>query len=155
MILGFFRSVALGGENPIQDSLRLLTLWFKFGADEEVTAVVAENVNTVSIDTWLEVVPQVCMRNSFTSCAYARPAYCPHSNPEPHNPSTNKRTIDSSWTGTSSSPHLPSHRRLQIQQSAATYGSRRNHGSPPRAQCLVSRASELTQLSFPPLFTIF
>lgn len=61
-LVGFFRSIALGGENPIQDSLRLLTLWFKFGADEEVSAVVAENFGSVSIDTWLEVIPQLIAR---------------------------------------------------------------------------------------------
>ncbi|KAG8798931.1 phosphatidylinositol kinase- protein kinase tor1, partial [Serendipita sp. 400] len=61
-VVGFFRSIALGGENPIQDSLRLLTLWFKFGADEEVSGVVADNFGTVSIDTWLEVIPQLIAR---------------------------------------------------------------------------------------------
>jgi FKBP12-rapamycin complex-associated protein len=39
-----------------------LTLWFKFGADEEVSAVVAENFGRVSIDTWLEVIPQLIAR---------------------------------------------------------------------------------------------
>lgn len=39
-----------------------MTLWFKFGADEEVSAVVAENFGRVSIDTWLEVIPQLIAR---------------------------------------------------------------------------------------------
>ena len=37
-IFGFFRSIALGREKSLQDLLRLLTLWFKHGADSEVAA---------------------------------------------------------------------------------------------------------------------
>lgn len=56
---GFFRSIALKGDNSLQDTLRLLTLWFKFGAHDDVYSVLAEGFGTVSVDTWLEVVPQV------------------------------------------------------------------------------------------------
>jgi serine/threonine-protein kinase mTOR len=51
--------VALRSDNPLQDSLRILTLWFKFGAEEQVTLAVSEGSSMVSVDTWLDVVPQV------------------------------------------------------------------------------------------------
>jgi hypothetical protein len=50
-IKGFFRSIALRGKQVLQDTLRLLTLWFKYGDHEGFTSV--------GIVTWLEVVPQV------------------------------------------------------------------------------------------------
>ena len=31
-VSGFFRSISLGRERALQDILRLLTLWFKYGA---------------------------------------------------------------------------------------------------------------------------
>lgn len=61
-IKGFFRSVALRSDNPLQDSLRILTLWFKFAAEERVTLAVSEGASMVSVDTWLEVVPQLIAR---------------------------------------------------------------------------------------------
>lgn len=57
--LGFFRSIALRNENALQDTLRLLTLWFKFGAHDDVSHAMATGFTTVEVDTWLEVVPQV------------------------------------------------------------------------------------------------
>ncbi len=59
-IQGFFRSIALRSENSLQDTLRLLTLWFKFGAQDEVSHAIASGFSTVEVDTWLEVIPQVC-----------------------------------------------------------------------------------------------
>lgn len=56
---GFFRSIALHSENSLQDTLRLLTLWFKFGAQDEVSHAIASGFSTVEVDTWLEVIPQV------------------------------------------------------------------------------------------------
>ena len=58
-IQGFFRSIALRSENSLQDTLRLLTLWFKFGAQDEVSHAIASGFSTVEVDTWLEVIPQV------------------------------------------------------------------------------------------------
>ena len=46
----------------MQDTLRLLTLWFRYGVSPEVTAAVTEGFQTVSIDTWLEVIPQLIAR---------------------------------------------------------------------------------------------
>ena len=59
---GFFRSIALSRGNSLQDTLRLLTLWFRYGVSAEVTAAVTEGFQTVSIDTWLEVIPQLIAR---------------------------------------------------------------------------------------------
>lgn len=56
---GFFASIALRGEDALQDILRLLTLWFKFGAHDDVCHAMEANFSKVEIDTWLEVIPQV------------------------------------------------------------------------------------------------
>ena len=61
---GFFRSIALRNENALQDTLRLLTLWFKYGAHDEVSQVMAEGFSKVEVDTWLEVIPQVSWENN-------------------------------------------------------------------------------------------
>jgi hypothetical protein len=58
---GFFRSIALRNEEALQDTLRLLTLWFKYGADSEVSHAIATGSTTVEVDTWLVVIPQVPM----------------------------------------------------------------------------------------------
>ena len=58
-IQGFIRSIALSKGNSLQDTLRLLTLWFKYGYQSEVTSAILEAFSTVSIDTWLAVIPQV------------------------------------------------------------------------------------------------
>eukprot|EP00198_Chlamydomonas_reinhardtii_P008241 XP_001697578.1 target of rapamycin, growth-regulatory PI3K-like protein kinase [Chlamydomonas reinhardtii] len=60
-------SVALGqaaGDRTgnLQDILRLLTLWFNFGAYAEVRAALTEGFQLVSIDTWLLVIPQIIAR---------------------------------------------------------------------------------------------
>jgi len=61
-ILGFFRSIALRNEDALQDTLRLLTLWFKFGDHEDVSHAMGSGFSTVEVDTWLEVIPQVSFR---------------------------------------------------------------------------------------------
>lgn len=58
--VGFFRSIALQRKtNALQDTLRLLTLWFKYGAHDDVSHAMASGFTDVDIDTWLEVIPQV------------------------------------------------------------------------------------------------
>ncbi|KAL4065913.1 phosphatidylinositol 3-kinase [Scleroderma citrinum] len=44
---GFFRSIALRNENALQDTLRLLTLWFKYGAHDEVSQAMAEGFSKI------------------------------------------------------------------------------------------------------------
>lgn len=61
-VLGFFKSIALSSTSSLQDTLRLLTLWFAHGGDLEVNAAVTEGFATVSVDTWLEVIPQLIAR---------------------------------------------------------------------------------------------
>ena len=61
-VRGFFKSIALSSSSSLQDTLRLLTLWFAHGGDPEVNTVILEGFNDVSIDTWLEVIPQLIAR---------------------------------------------------------------------------------------------
>ena len=61
-IEGFFRSISLSSSSSLQDTLRLLTLWFAHGNHVEVNTAVTEGVSTVSVDTWLEVIPQLLAR---------------------------------------------------------------------------------------------
>ncbi|KAG7662855.1 TOR1 [[Candida] subhashii] len=61
-IKGFFHSIALSYSNSLQDMLRLLTLWFKFGGIPEAAQAMTEGFNMVKIDNWLEVVPQLISR---------------------------------------------------------------------------------------------
>ncbi|TGZ84962.1 FAT-domain-containing protein [Ascodesmis nigricans] len=59
---GFFRSIALSSGSSLQDTLRLLTLWFLYGGHPEVNQTVTEGFNSISVDTWLEVIPQLIAR---------------------------------------------------------------------------------------------
>jgi FKBP12-rapamycin complex-associated protein len=61
-IEGFFRSISLSSSSSLQDTLRLLTLWFAHGNHMEVNNAVTEGIGTVSVDTWLEVIPQLLAR---------------------------------------------------------------------------------------------
>lgn len=61
-VQGFFRSIALSPGQNLQDVLRLLTLWFDFGADKSVESALAEGFGTLSIDVWLPVIPQIIAR---------------------------------------------------------------------------------------------
>ena len=66
-IQGFFRSIALSRRNSLQDSLRVLTLWFKYGGAAEVNAAVGDGFLTVPVDNWLQVIPQLIARIQVTS----------------------------------------------------------------------------------------
>ena len=61
-IQSFFKSIALSSTSSLQDTLRLLTLWFAHGGHNEVNQAVTEGFTSVSIDTWLEVIPQLIAR---------------------------------------------------------------------------------------------
>ena len=61
-VKGFFRSIALSSTSSLQDTLRLLTLWFAHGNHLEVDQAVDQGVSEVSVDTWLEVIPQLIAR---------------------------------------------------------------------------------------------
>ncbi|KAI9320096.1 armadillo-type protein [Dichotomocladium elegans] len=61
-VQGFFRSIALSKESSLQDTLRLLTLWFKYGHQADVSTAIREGFSTISIDVWLQVIPQLIAR---------------------------------------------------------------------------------------------
>lgn len=61
-IKGFFHSISLSEANALQDTLRLLTLWFKFGGIPEASQAMHEGFNLIKIDNWLEVIPQLISR---------------------------------------------------------------------------------------------
>ena len=61
-VRGFFKSISLSTTSSLQDTLRLLTLWFAHGSHHEVNLAVTEGFQSVSIDTWLEVIPQLIAR---------------------------------------------------------------------------------------------
>ncbi|KAJ2885371.1 phosphatidylinositol kinase- protein kinase tor1, partial [Coemansia aciculifera] len=60
---GFFRAIQLSkGDTTLQDTLRLLTAWFNYSKYERVAQAVQDRFNTVSIRTWLQVIPQILAR---------------------------------------------------------------------------------------------
>jgi FKBP12-rapamycin complex-associated protein len=61
-VQGFFKSIALSAGSSLQDTLRLLTLWFNHGGHSEVNNAVTHGTTNVTIDTWLEVIPQLIAR---------------------------------------------------------------------------------------------
>jgi serine/threonine-protein kinase mTOR len=59
-IKGFFQSIALStSANSLQDTLRLLTLWFEYGQWPEVNEALAEGIKTVQIENWLQVISPI------------------------------------------------------------------------------------------------
>jgi serine/threonine-protein kinase mTOR len=65
-IRGFSRSIALGGHEGVaqtlQDTLRLLTLWFTYGTREGVFDVLSTELKSVAAEHWLGVLPQMIAR---------------------------------------------------------------------------------------------
>lgn len=61
-IQGFFRSVALSEQKSLQDTLRLLTLWFKYGGQPEPAKAMTDGFQMIRLEVWLEVVPQLISR---------------------------------------------------------------------------------------------
>lgn len=63
---GYFRAIFLSKNHPsanvLQDILRLLTLWFDHGSRADVDAAMHRGFETVSVETWLEVIPQLIAR---------------------------------------------------------------------------------------------
>ena len=56
---GFLRSIALSPGTSLQDTLRLLTLWFTYGYQHGVSTAISQGLHMVPVDVWLEVIPQV------------------------------------------------------------------------------------------------
>jgi serine/threonine-protein kinase mTOR len=65
-IRGFSRSMTLGGKqgvnNLLEDTLRLLTLWFSYGTKKGVYDVLAVELKNVAPENWLGVIPQLIAR---------------------------------------------------------------------------------------------
>lgn len=59
---GFFRSINLSHGNSLQDTLRLLTLWFDYGQYPKVYEALVEGMRVIEINTWLQVIPQLIAR---------------------------------------------------------------------------------------------
>lgn len=60
--LGFFQSISLRPQDSLQDTLRLLTIWFKYGSQNDVSHAIENSFSKVGVDTWLEVIPQIIAR---------------------------------------------------------------------------------------------
>ncbi|EDW03717.1 serine/threonine-protein kinase Tor [Drosophila grimshawi] len=61
-VQGFFRSISLIQGNSLQDTLRLLTLWFDYGHHAEVFHALDSGMKVIEINTWLQVIPQLIAR---------------------------------------------------------------------------------------------
>lgn len=65
-IRGFVRSIILGEGQPVanvlQDTLRLITLWFSYGTKKGVFHILDAELEKISPDHWLAVVPQLIAR---------------------------------------------------------------------------------------------
>lgn len=59
---GFFRSISLIKGNSLQDTLRLLTLWFDYGHHSEIYDALLSGMKLIEINTWLQVIPQLIAR---------------------------------------------------------------------------------------------
>lgn len=69
---GFVKSISLSSSSgsSLQDTLRLLTLWFDFGQWHEVYDALVEGVPNIHIDNWLQVIENfitVSMRSSINA----------------------------------------------------------------------------------------
>lgn len=54
-VKGFIRSISLSDGNSLQDTLRLLTVWFEHGHQPGVSEALVDGLKTIQIDTWLQV----------------------------------------------------------------------------------------------------
>nr|CAB3264065.1 serine/threonine-protein kinase mTOR-like [Phallusia mammillata] len=61
-VQGFFRSIALSQGNSLQDTLRVLTLWFEYGHWQDLNEVLVEGIKSIQIENWLQVIPQLIAR---------------------------------------------------------------------------------------------
>lgn len=59
---GFFKSISLIKGNSLQDTLRLLTLWFDYGHHPEIYDALMYGMKSIEINTWLQVIPQLIAR---------------------------------------------------------------------------------------------
>ncbi|OMJ20268.1 Target of rapamycin [Smittium culicis] len=62
-IHGFFKAIQLSNmDTTLQDTLRLLTVWFNYGHIDSVAQAISSRFNDVKITTWIQVMPQILAR---------------------------------------------------------------------------------------------
>ncbi|XP_041981966.1 serine/threonine-protein kinase mTOR [Aricia agestis] len=61
-VVGFFKSINLCHGSSLQDTLRLLTLWFDYGHHPAVHEALVEGIRTIEVNVWLQVIPQLIAR---------------------------------------------------------------------------------------------
>lgn len=61
-IEGFFKSISLSNGSALQDTLRLLTLWFDHGHHPTIYDALFEGIRQIDIKIWLQVIPQLIAR---------------------------------------------------------------------------------------------
>ncbi|KAL1494336.1 hypothetical protein ABEB36_009951 [Hypothenemus hampei] len=61
-VRGFFKSIYLSKGSSLQDTLRLLTLWFDYGVSAQVSEAITDGIRIVDKNTWLQVIPQLIAR---------------------------------------------------------------------------------------------
>lgn len=61
-VQGFFKSIQLSKGSSLQDTLRLLTLWFDYGHWPDVHEAIVEGIRMIEKNTWLQVIPQLIAR---------------------------------------------------------------------------------------------
>ncbi|KOB76049.1 Target of rapamycin isoform 1, partial [Operophtera brumata] len=59
---GFFRSISLSNGSALQDTLRLLTLWFDHGHHPTIYDALFEGIRQIDVKIWLQVIPQLIAR---------------------------------------------------------------------------------------------
>jgi FKBP12-rapamycin complex-associated protein len=62
-VKGLLKSIVLSkAKHCLQNTLRLLTLWFEYGQYREVYDALGEGIRTVPVEVWLQVLPQLIAR---------------------------------------------------------------------------------------------
>lgn len=58
----FCMALRLAPGSRLENTLRLLQLWFQYGEYDEVYKLLRENIKGLPVETWLEVIPQLMAR---------------------------------------------------------------------------------------------
>lgn len=61
-IRALYQSISMAPASPLQDILKILTLWFTQGAEKEVNRAVKEGFSVIPLEAWLGVSPQLVAR---------------------------------------------------------------------------------------------
>jgi phosphatidylinositol kinase/protein kinase (PI-3 family) len=132
--IGFFRSIGLRNENALQDTLRLLTLWFKFGAHDDVSQAMASGFSVVEVDTWLEVIPQVSTDQHLTRLLLNSLDHCSHTNSERQCTAKHQQSSYRSWKASPPGSHISIDCSFQVLQYISEECSPGHHGQNERTQ---------------------